>query len=385
MRGRSLDSSSSVLLGIKLRSGEGPGRQYKAYPDLERVRWLLPAHQPVMRRAGIRGLFQPGSLKGRALRSSIVTGILPGEEVRLDGNTLASLETELVRFLDEPQVRLAFYMGVPAPHRKVTAQVLTPDGETLAYAKIATSSLAEAALERERRALTRLGGCEALHGEIPLVLGCFGWQGGTVHLLTKGPARFGSKRLSYMHSDFCKNLFLCTNEERLFAESPMWSRMSETWLRLTSASPEAAPTHLGLALERLYREFGSVSVPLSMAHGDFAPWNTRQRQRSLFVFDWERAAEGVTPLYDVFNFQTFQAALYSRRRALPDHRFLHTLLDALWPEGRKHLALLYLAYLVDVSLLYSEAQVLAPGVGETRILRWLLQQIDALSSRDTPL
>jgi hypothetical protein len=38
-------------------------------------------------------------------------------------------------------VRLAFYLGVPAPHRKVTAQVLTPEGKTLAYAKIATSSI----------------------------------------------------------------------------------------------------------------------------------------------------------------------------------------------------------------------------------------------------
>jgi hypothetical protein len=84
-------------------------------------------------------------------------------------------------------VRLAFYLGVPAPHRKVTAQVLTPLGKTLAYAKIATSELAREALDTERRALLRLSQSKALQGTVPKVLGSVDWQGSTIVLISMGP------------------------------------------------------------------------------------------------------------------------------------------------------------------------------------------------------
>jgi len=162
--------------------------------------------------------------------------------------------------------------------------------------------------------------------------------------------------------------------------------MSEIWLHLQHDSPEALPPHLGTALERLHDELGPVSMPLSLAHGDFAPWNTRLGPRSLFVFDWERASEGMIPLYDAFNFQALQAALQGRRRGgVRNRRFVLALLDALWPEGRGHLPLLYLAYLAHVTLLYSEAQSLAPGVGEKKVWRWFAQQIEALLKGDTLL
>ena len=87
----------------------------------------------------------------------------------------------------------------------------------------------------------------------------------------------------------------------------MLTRMSEIWLRLQHSSPETMPTNLGPALERLHDGLGRVSMPLSLAHGDFAPWNTRLGSLSLFVLDWERASEGMSPLYDAFNFQALQA------------------------------------------------------------------------------
>jgi hypothetical protein len=60
-------------------------------------------------------------------------------------------------------------------------------------------------------------------------------------------------------------------------------------------------------------------------------------------------------------------------------------LDALWPEGRERLPLLYLAYLAHVTLLYSEAQSLAPGVGERKVWNWFTQQIEAVLKGATPL
>ena len=374
-----------ALLGVGPETGKTAGRTYTAYPNLANVRWLLPANQDALRRAGIEGLYQPNSLRGRAVRTIIGAGAVPGEKVWLEEDALARLETKLASVVGVEAVRLAFYLGVPAPHRKVTAQMLTPDGKTLAYAKIATSPLAQAAVETERRALLRLSESAGLQGTVPKVLGSLDWHGGTILLITMGPPRPGPRGLSSVHLRFCTQVFQSFRVQETFVESPMWTRMSEIWLRLKHTSPETLPANLGPALERLHDELGPVSMPLSLAHGDFAPWNTRLGPRSLFVLDWERASEGMSPLYDAFNFQALQAALQGRRRGIRDRRFPLTLLDALWPEGQKHLPILYLAYLTHVTLLYSEAQSLVPGVGEKKVWRWFAQQIESALNEDAVL
>jgi hypothetical protein len=374
-----------ALLGVGPETGKTAGRTYTAYPELAGARWLLPADRPALRRSGIGGLYQPNSLRGRALRTLIGAGVVPGEKIRLEEDALARLEAILAPVVEADAVRLAFYLGVPAPHRKVTAQVLDTAGETLAYAKIATSPLARAAVETERRALLGLSESAELRGAIPEVLGSLEWHGGTILPMTMGPPRAGPRGLSSVHLRFCTQVFRSFRMQLRFEESPMWTRMCEIWRRLQHNSPETLPANLGPALERLHDELGPASMPLSLAHGDFAPWNTRLGPRALFVFDWERAAEGMSPLYDVFNFGALQAALQGRRGGVRDRRFLLTLLDALWPEGGERLPLLYLAYLAHVTLLYSEAQSLAPGVGERKVWGWFARQIEVVLEGDTPL
>jgi hypothetical protein len=376
-------TDASALLGVRLESGKTAGRVYTAYPNLPDLRWLLPANRPALRRAGIEGLYQPNSLRGRAVRTIISVGAVPGERVCLQEEGLARLEKMLSLLLGVEAVRLAFYLGVPSPHRKVTAQVLSPDGETLAYAKIATSELAQAALDTERRALVRLSQSAALKGTVPKVLGSLDWQGGTILLISMGPPRPGPRGLSSVHLHFLKEVFEAFRVQETFVQSPMWNRIFETWLRLQQSSPETLPESLGPALQRLQEELGEVSMPVSLAHGDFAPWNTRLGAQSLFVLDWERASEGMIPLYDAFNFQALQAALQGRRRGIRDQRFVHRLLESLWPEGGEHLQVLYLAYLTHVTLLYSEAQSMVPGVGEKKVWGWFAQQIKIALNEDT--
>ena len=116
-------------------------------------------------------------------------------------------------------------------------------------------------------------------------------------------------------------------------------------------------------------------IKLTKPSGDFAPWNTCQRRKALFVFDWEAAVADAPPLYDAFHFQAIQAAL-SDTNYRPDHRFLHSLLGLIWAAGEQHLGVLYLTYLVDISLYYAEARVRAPEVGEESVWHWFGNQID---------
>ena len=373
-----------VLLGIGLEL-EGPGRAYSAYPNLREVRWLLPTDRPVLRQAGIRGLYQPSSFRGLTLKKLVDIGMLRGERVWLDENALARLESAIAQALGKEAIRLAFYVGVPSPQQKITAQVLSLSGKTLGYVKIASSPLAQAAVEAERRALLQLAESEPVRGNVPEVLAYFPWQEGKALLMTSGPGEAGPKELSSVHSSFCECIFLPFAEENAFGESPMWARMTKVFRRLKADLPDPLPTYYDRAFQHLSSELGPVPMPLSLAHCDFAPWNTRIGPEGLFVVDWERAEQQVIPLYDVFHFQAIQAALFKRGGHLPNRRFLDHLLPRLWPEGREHLPWLYLAYLVDMSLVYSEAQIIAPGVGEQRVWRWFVEQIEAFLKDGSPL
>ena len=300
-------------------------------------------------------------------------------------NALTRLEAELAGALAEPEVRVAFYLGVPGAYRKVTAQVMTPDGVTLAFAKISTSPATRDLIERERRILLRLSESEGLRGRKPEVLHAFDWEGSRVLLMTGGPNRPGPGRLSDAHLALCRDVFLPFAQWGTFGEGAMMARMSETLLRVGPHLPTLLSARLEQALGRLREELGPVRLPLSLCHRDFAPWNTRCGPRGLFVFDWDGAQEGTTPLYDLFHFQAIQAALFDKRDPLPDRSLLPRSLDELWPEGHGYLPQLYLAYLLDMSLFYGEARVSAPDAGEDRVWNWFCGQVGVYLEHGPPL
>ena len=375
------DGSGPPGLPPRLRGG---GARYRAYPSLARARWLFPADRPAVRRAGIEGLFRPGSTKGRALRALIRSVGLPGRDVSLRGEAVARLEAEMAGALDEPEVCVAFYLGVPGAYRKITAQVMTPKGVTLAFAKISTSPATRRLIEKEHQVLRRLAKSGGLRGRVPRVLHAFDWEGSRVLLITGGPGRTGPGRLSDAHLALHRDVFVPFARRGTFEGSGMMSRMSETLRRVGPRLPGTLTSRLNRALERLDGELGPVTMPLSLCHRDFAPWNTRVGPGGLFVFDWDGAQDETIPLYDLFHFQAIQAALFGRKEVLPDRALLRRALEDLWPEGRGHLSSLYLAYLLDMSLFYGEARVNAPDAGEDRVWNWFCDQVAFLLESDPP-
>lgn len=359
-----------------LAVSDNGGREYRAYPNLTGVRWLFPANLGPVRREGMRQFFHPSSVRGRVLKPLISGGVVPGRKVYLEEEALSRLENEFGRALGGAEISTAFYMGTPGAYRKVTAQAISPAGETLAFAKIASDPLARKDVEAEHRNLLRLEGAGVLKGRVPTALHRFGWQGNDVLLMTPGPPRPGPDRLSLAHAGFYKDIFAAFARAGVFGESPMMSRMSEKARRLGSEMPGSLTGLVERALALLENGLGSVSMPLSVAHRDFAPWNTRVGPRGLFVFDWDRLEDGVTPLYDLFHFQVIRAVLLGVRKDLPDPGFLRGVLGALWPEGLNHLPGLYLAYLLDVTLFYAEARVVAPDAGDDTALNRFADRID---------
>ena len=47
---------------------------------------------------------------------------------------------------------------------------------------------------------------------------------------------------------------------------------------------------------------GDALLPFHFRHGDFAPWNMKEVNNRLFLFDWEYAAFEASPGWDLFHF-----------------------------------------------------------------------------------
>jgi hypothetical protein len=340
-------------------------------PSRHRSAWLLPAGS-VLGHAGLRSFGYRGA-KAFLARALIATRLLRREHVWLDS---APFERVLAAALGTPDVRLAFCIGTSGAYRKLTVQVRTHGDAVLAYAKLATHAPAQDSLRREHETLLRLSTVDGLRGTVPGVLEWFSWRDAQVLLLTPGSGQVGSGRLTDQHRAFLRRLHGAFVHEERFEASAMWTRMVAAVNRLAPRLPREWTLRWQKALALLNAGLGPVVLPLSLAHRDFTPWNTRLGPQGLFVFDWETAADGVIPLYDIFHFQAMQAArVGSAFHPLRDPH--QDIIATRSPAWKAHLPQLYLAYLLDMSLLYAEARLLAPQSAQGREWRWLGRHLDA--------
>jgi aminoglycoside phosphotransferase (APT) family kinase protein len=72
--------------------------------------------------------------------------------------------------------------------------------------------------------------------------------------------------------------------------------------------------HLVQLLKKLFQVVPvGESVPVSVSHGDFTPWNMYCDEQRLYVYDWEMARNGMPMLFDLFHF-TYQSLILQQRK-----------------------------------------------------------------------
>lgn len=347
---------------------------YLAYPSIQRLRWLVPDH--CCSDYAIHTLYRPTTFRGKFFKRFLSLGLYVGERVSLNDAILRELTEEISRLLRRNNILLAFSVGTPGAYQKGTIHVIAENGEVIAYAKIADGALARDALNRERAMLQQLAALVALNNHVPTVLGSLTWRNCQILLTSAGPIRPGPSELCHTHVRFLRDLQQGFSAIALFKESPMWRKLVHDSDSLNWWFPSSWRIRYRRALGTLDSRLGPKAIPLSLAHRDFAPWNTALGPNGLYVFDWETAEYGAHAFVDIFHFDAIQAALASRMRYRPDGNFVKQLGESLWPSLEIDPHLLYLAYLTDISLYYANARAIAPQTGEDRVLNWFGHQID---------
>jgi len=363
----------ALLLLPGLKSAEpGRGSEFLVYNNSTGSVWVMPADSHDRRLA--LALYSPQKMLGRILRQAMRWGSLSRARIWLEPESLSDLSRQIASTLGEPGVTLAFYAGTPSAHRKITACAIGDSGNVAGFAKIAALGPSKSLVRNEREVLTELSSSDELHGRIPEVAGAFDWQGSDVLVMTAGPSTRGPGSLGPPHVEFLSRLHRASANPGCLVDSPSWSRAIETIERLGSRMPGVWADRYTAALNRLASGLGKRTIPLSRAHRDFTPWNTTIGPDGLFAFDWEMSRDGLPPLFDIFHFAAASAALLDRPFSIP--AVAGELLARHWPEGSDALEDLWLAYLTDLSIHYTEGRVEHPTKGGDTMWNWQGRELD---------
>jgi hypothetical protein len=336
--------------------GFGRTLGFSVLPSLADPRVFAPLDNP---RVAARALdfitvYRPRARLARALALLLArAGQLGrvGDRVVLARRTDSELERWLRSATTVSEVCLAISPGGISYKRKLTIQVMAPDGRVLAFSKVADAPAARRATEQESTRLLELAAYRAVIGSIPRLIDRTTIGDTFVTLLSPGPARLAPATFGSPHWDFLQALAAQTERVLAFEHSTMWAAMRATFESLEPHLSAAWQARLATTLARLGAMLGQRVLPLHLAHRDFQPGNMRQFPTGrLFVYDWEGAQPESTPLYDFFNFNFG----YTFRRGAPRIDRLAAVLDLArgWcPKiDPRDLPMLFAAYLTDHAL-----------------------------------
>ncbi|MBC8228111.1 phosphotransferase [bacterium] len=298
-------------------------RSFALVPSHSAPRWIIPLDNRRVASDSLR-FYNPSSLKGKVFKC-IASNLAYLGIQRVWGHDRLivaskgdaqdeSLATFLQDLLEVRDICLAFSTGTPGYYRKTASQVMSKNGQALAYAKIAATPQAQRLLMQEAKVLRRLAELHLSTGHVPRLLyaGQFNGSELLVQSAPLGKTRKGSIRLDRIYIEFLAEIFNQTSTRKSFLESNYWIRIKNGVELLRERISDDWQQLLQKGLKICESALAKKAIPLGLCHRDFVSWNTYVEQKRLYVFDWEYAIEEGIPFWDIFHFVSFPAMLVNR-------------------------------------------------------------------------
>jgi hypothetical protein len=350
-------------------------QRYLTYATRSGARWLVP--RDIKRRAAGLQMYVPYNVGGHVRKAFMLLGV-GGRPAAGDDHGFACLEELVIEVLERDDLDLTWFVASPGVVAKTSVLALDRAGRAVAFAKLATVPAARASLDHERAVLAALADAPEYQERAPRPLRWLEHADATVLVSTPAPSRRAPATFGPRHAEYLAGLARRFSHQVPFTSSALWRRLERATVTegLVAASPwrervEAARAHLETALR-------SEVVPVTLAHRDFAPWNTRLGATGLFTFDWEFAAWDYPLNHDFFHFR-FMVGLLLRGGVGP-RAARAWLAEAPVSDGRN--AHYLVAYLLDLALQYLDYQHLEGRSDEDPVLRQAGRLLDAMLARD---
>ena len=304
--------------GHRPSAGEASwNHDFVVLPSRKSPRLLLPVGD---REITLRGLqvYTPYSPAARMAKNLLAGAVrLSWQGIGLDRVSVSSsgplpLEDLVREVTGEARPAFALLLGTPGRYRKATIQVMRANGEVLGFLKIPLRQPAAERVRNEAEMLRRLSEYDSLRSHVPQILYAGEWGDRYLLFQTANPGRAGGTKFGLFQEKFLETLWSVDGVEK-----PGEALVEETARRWREAQPplDSKWRELGeIVLERAREDLTGRQIRCGKSHGDFAPWNTRVDNSSLFAFDWEHAAMCAPNLWDVFHFQVQVNSLLRPRK-----------------------------------------------------------------------
>jgi hypothetical protein len=298
------------------KNGFAHFRRFSVLPSRKAPRWLLPLDDGHRMLQGFQ-MYTPNAWSGAMLKATVTGFIKAGwngwgrPRVLIASRQRLPLEKLVSEVTGEPELTFSMSLGFGGNFRKLTVQVMRPNGAILGYIKLPLTESATERIRHEAAILERLWNFPALRPHIPKVLYACEWAaGGFLLFQSAGPHCPGPVEFGRLHEVFLRTLgggYRAEKPGRMLVEE-----VAACWQKRVSLM-DAELQQLGKeALERASRELDGSMVPCGVSQGDFTPWNTRIEHERLFVFDWESAAWDAPILWDRFHFHIQVVSLLNK-------------------------------------------------------------------------
>ncbi len=295
-----LEAALERFAGRRTAQGDPMRHRFAVLPSRQEPRCLLPLGDSRTTLEGFR-VYTPYAL-GERVRKSLLAQIV---KTGWSGWAMHSLyvgeplglKALVTNVTSERNPAFAILLSPPGKYRKLTVQVMRPEGETLGYIKLGLTKPAGERVRHEARILEDLS---VLRPQVPCVLYAGEWQDSYLLFQSMLKGRPGPVELSGMHAEFLEKLAGIRRVDKPGAQ--VVEEVGARWQAVTWRCDWRWQELGATALAAARRDLEHITVPCGFWHGDFAPWNTRTRDGRLSVFDWESCEPG-TPLgWDAFHF-----------------------------------------------------------------------------------
>jgi hypothetical protein len=279
--------------------------RFALLPSRETTRWLVPRNPDSQIVNGLQ-MYPSFSIRAtvyKSFASRMAAMGWPGWA----GNSLwvASkqrfpIEKLIEDITGEARPQFSLSLGTPVANRKLTVQVMRPNGEILGYFKLPLTGQADAKIRDEAAVLERLKTKPSMRAHVPGVLYASNWGAG--YLLFQSPiaGEPGPTRFTALHQEALRAMHSIHSSVK-----PGEWLVREAGEKIHATSKKLGPKWEDLAREGLQAaelELRERNVQCGLGHGDFTPWNSRVHEGTLCLVDWEMASWDAPLLWDTFHF-----------------------------------------------------------------------------------
>lgn len=357
--------------------GPVPVADYLVIPHARTPKLLVPMGSRRVAIAAVRRFTEPQTRLSRLKRDAMVfalrAGLRPGDRLQLSaGPDSDHIDDYLRRSLGVP-LAVSVHIGPPRANRKPVLQLLSPDGETLGYAKIGSGPLTRRLVRAETTALSALSHVKLDRVRVPQVRHSGQWRGHQVLVQSPLPIWLPREPLSprVLIDAMLEVSSVCGVTQGWLATSPYWADIRN---RLNQIADQPEGAQLGEAARTLIGHCSDVGLRYGAWHGDWSPWNMTNTTDGLLVWDWERFTTGVPLGFDALHHDLQQRLASGLDPAIAAAQTLDNARGLLAPfelmaDSAEITALLYL---VDLGARYLADRQAEAGARLGVLSTWLL-------------